>query len=160
MTIKRLFVSQSDLAGFVNLSTRRVRDLEARGVFSRDRNKKYDLQKSNHAFISYLKEQMEGTGNVSLTDVRIRKEAAKAALTELDLQERKANLVPKDRAMEWLSLLVGTAKAHLWGLSKRLAGPMAIFTDPKEAEELMRLEIRTVLEDMGKPLKRGKGEKK
>ena len=136
------------------ITPRRYRQMASEDIVPAPTKGKIDFVKAARALIEYYRNLAAAQGSLSLTDVRIRKEAARAEREELIVKKLKGELVARDQAMEWLSLLVGSAKAHLWGLPKRLAGPMSICTDAKETEQLMRVEIRRILEDMGRPLKK------
>jgi hypothetical protein len=93
------------------------------------------------------------TGISSLTEARRQHEEIKMELSKLKLEIEKGNLVPKDQAIEWLSLMVNNAKLRLLGIPKRMAGPLAIILDEKEIEYRLRMEIRRILEELGTPLK-------
>lgn len=95
----------------------------------------------------------QGNSPFSLTETKRQHEAVKMELSKLKLEIEKGNLVPKDQAIEWLSLMVNNAKLQLLGIPKRMAGPLAIISDEKEIEYRLRIEIRRILEELGTPLK-------
>jgi len=95
------------------------------------------------------------TDFVSLTNTRQQHEAVKMELSKIKLEIEKGNLVPKNQASEWLSLLVNNAKLRLLGLPKRMAGLLAVISNEKEIEYKLRTEIREILQELGTPL-RGK----
>ena len=150
-------VSQIQLAGFINISARRVRDLEKRGVFKKEKSGKYNLLKSNHSFIAYLREQIQGAGDISLVDARTRKELARAELSELELKKRKGELIDKNLSEQWLRGHVQLAKDGFLNLPRRLGPVLAPIHDEKEIEEVLRTEIFRILSELAAPLrKRGK----
>jgi hypothetical protein len=89
----------------------------------------------------------------SLTETKRQHEEVKMELSKLKLEIEKGNLVPKDQAIEWLSLMVNNAKLRLLGIPKRMSGPLAIILDEKEIEYRLRIEIRRILQELGSPLK-------
>jgi hypothetical protein len=92
----------------------------------------------------------------SLTEARRQHEAVKIELSKLKLEMEKGNLVPKDQAIDWLSLLVSNAKARFLGLPKRMAGPLAPISNEREIEYKLRAEIRDILKELATPLKESK----
>jgi len=139
------------------ITSRRYRQMASDGIVPAVSDGKIDFIAASKALIEYYRKLSEGQGSLNLTDVRTRKEAARAEREELIVKKLKGELVSKNQAMEWLSFLVGNAKSHFWGLAKRLAGPLSVMTDEKETEEAIRKEIRRILEDLGAPLKMKKG---
>jgi len=96
----------------------------------------------------------QGNGQFSLTETKRQHEEVKMELSKLKLEIEKGNLVPKDQAIEWLSLMVNNAKLRFLGLPKRTCGIFASVNDPKQIEEIHRKEIRAILIELSKPLKR------
>jgi phage terminase Nu1 subunit (DNA packaging protein) len=88
-----------------------------------------------------------------LRAARTRRETAKARIAELEAQEKEESLIPREQSILWLSMIVSEAKSHFWGLPKRLSASLAVISDEKEIEEIMRKEIRRILEDLARPLK-------
>ena len=96
---------------------------------------------------------VQGNG-LTLTDVRTRHETAKAELAELKLQIQRGDLVPKGEQLVWLSMHVIQAKNALWTLPRRMAETLAIETDGREIESLLRSELRRILTDLAAPINR------
>jgi hypothetical protein len=134
------------------LSYRRYMQLTVDGILPRPDKGRVDGIKALIHWIFYYRELSEGQGSLNLTDVRTRKEAARAEREELIVKKLKGELVPKNWAMEFLSLQFNIAKSHLWGLPKRMAGELAPIPDQKEIEQLLRREIRQILERLAAPI--------
>lgn len=96
----------------------------------------------------------KGYEGKSLTETRRDLEERKIILHEIKIKELRGELVPKSSAIEWLSLIVNNARSRLWGLPKRMAGPLASITNEKEIEQYLRTEIREILVELGSPLKK------
>lgn len=92
----------------------------------------------------------------SFTETKRQHEAVKMELSKLKLEIEKGNLVSKNQAIEWLSLLVSNAKARFLGLPKRMAGPLAAISNEKEIEYKLRSEIREILGGLATPLRERK----
>jgi len=139
--MKKILVSQTDLAKFENLSTRRVRELMKYGVFSKEPSGKYDLLKSNHSFIAHLRKQVEGD---EMKAAKLRRELSKARLSELETAEKEKSLIPRGEAVSWLSQIVSEAKQGFLNLPRRVAETL-MGRDPKEIEAILRFEIHDIL---------------
>jgi phage terminase Nu1 subunit (DNA packaging protein) len=149
-------ISQGELARATDLSTRRVRDLEKQGVFKKTERGKYDEHENILYYIRYLKKISVGHGDANLTDVKTRKEIALAETKEIILAKLKGDLVPKEKAHEWLAVLVGEARLALMGLPRRLAGTLILQTDERDIEALLRKEITETLWRLTKPIEKRK----
>lgn len=138
------------------ITSRRYRQMASDGIVPLVSDGKIDFVAAAKALIEYYRKLSEGQGSLNLTDVRTRKELARAEREEIIVKKLKGELVLKNQAMAWLSLLIGNAKAHFMGLPKRLAGPLAIVNDEKEIEHLIRSEVRRILEEFSEALKKKK----
>lgn len=138
------------------ITSRRYRQMASDGIVPLVSDGKIDFVAAAKALIEYYRKLSEGQGSLNLTDVRTRKELAIAERQEIIVKKLKGELVLRDQSIVWLSLLWGNAKAHFMGLSKRLAGPLAVITDEKEIEHLIRSETRRILEELGSALKKKK----
>lgn len=88
----------------------------------------------------------------TLTEARRQTELLKAELLGLKLAVEKGDLVPREAPVAWLCSVVAIAKAHFWGLPNRMAETLAVMSEPKEIVEVLRKEIRRILEDLASSL--------
>jgi len=139
--MKKILVSQTDLAKFENLSTRRVRELMKHGVFSKEPSGKYDLLKSNHSFIAHLRKQVEGD---EMKAAKLRRELSKARLSELETAEKEKSLILRGEAIQWLSGVISEAKAGFRNVPYRLS-PVLVGQDEKTIFLILRREIDGIL---------------
>jgi phage terminase Nu1 subunit (DNA packaging protein) len=146
--------SQGDLARAVDLSTRRVRDLEKQGVFKKTARGKYDKDENVRFYIRYLRKVAVGSGDANLTDVKTRREIARAEREELLVKKIKGDLVPKHQAEQWLGDIVREVRQHFISLPRRVAGAIVLKTDERDVEVELRSEIHKILEQLAKPLER------
>jgi hypothetical protein len=85
---------------------------------------------------------------LSLTDVRRDHEILKMKKTEIEIKQRRAQLVPKAEATKWLIALGSAVKLAFLNLPRRLAATLKTLNDEKEIEILLRLEIQRIIHDL------------
>jgi hypothetical protein len=141
---------------FKAISYRRYMQLAEDGIVPKPENGKVDIIRALIHWMFYYRKLSESQGEAGLMEVRKRKETARAEREEIMVRKLKEELVLKNQAMAWLSLLVGNARAHFLGLSKRLAGQLVVMTDEKEIEYFIRIEVRQILEEFAAVLKKTK----
>lgn len=121
---------------------------------------KIDFVSASKALIAYYRKLAEGQGSLNLTDVRTRKENARAEREELIVKKLKGELVERDQAERWLHGHVEEATSAFGGLPRRISGELAPILDEKEIEFVLRKEVRKILNDLSNPLKKTKGKAK
>jgi len=145
-------ISQLVKSGIIPLTNGRIDPIQAESAITAniDRSRRLELQsiKPNKKVLKsdQMKLSLKPKDDVlSLTQARRDHELLKMNLTDLELKVKRGDLVPKSYLTELVSMNVSNARSQLWGLPKRMAGRLAIITDEKEIENLLRVEIRSVL---------------
>lgn len=87
-------------------------------------------------------------GTPSLTDVRRDHELLKMKKTEIEIKQRRSELVPKGEAIKWLIALGSAVKLAFLNLPRRLAETLKTLNDEKEIEILLRFEIQRIIHDL------------
>ncbi len=147
----------SIIAKLLDLSPRRIQMLVREGVIPAPVKREYDLIGCTQGYVRYLRKLCEGQGSLTLTDVRIRKELARAEREEIMVKKLKGELILKGEPIGWLIALGSAAKMGFWNLPKRLAPVLAPLSDEKEIEMIIRNEVReviTTLQNAGKERER------
>lgn len=134
------------------ITSRRYRQMASEGIVPPVEKGKIDLVAAAKAIIDYYRKLAEGQGTFSLTDVRVRREAARAEREEIIVQKLKGELVLKDQAMEWLYIMFSEAKQALVSIPRRLAGSLLTKTDERDIESELRTEIQKILWQLSRPL--------
>jgi len=155
-------ISQLVKAGVIQLVKGKVDPIQAETAINAkvDRTRQLPLElKSNQEKRSVPNQSVsngypaETNSNVlSLTDVRRNHEQIKAELTELQLQVKRGELIPKGEQIKWLIALGTAAKLAFLNLPKRLAPILAGMQDEKKIELLLRTEIHQVIRELEGPL--------
>jgi hypothetical protein len=134
------------------ITSRRYRQMASDEIVPTVVKGKIDFIAASKGLIAYYRKLAEGQGSLNLTDVRTRKENARAEREELIVKKLKGELVLKDQVERWLHGHVEEAKTALWGLPRRMGPVFSPIADEKEIEFLLREEIYKILEEMAKPL--------
>ncbi|MGH7856215.1 MAG: terminase small subunit, Nu1, partial [Candidatus Binatia bacterium] len=136
------------IAKLFNVTDRRVRQLAEQGIVPRpDRRGKYDLAACIRGYVKYLQECAFGAGTADLQAERGRLIRARADMAELELGERRAELIPAEELVRNLTWFVTAARSRLLALPRRIA----LRVDPKNPRELetaVDAEIRLILEEL------------
>ncbi len=124
-----------------------------RGMPKRDRN-----QFSLSECLEWVKREVwfVGVGKEDLAQEKLKYQKARTRREELRVQEEEKSLIPRDRAIKWVSLLVAEAKAAFMNFPRRMGASLALISDEKEIEGTLRKEIYSILTELAKPLKERK----
>ncbi|ALV24565.1 hypothetical protein CIG2463D_0992 [Campylobacter iguaniorum] len=111
-------ITTNELADFLDITPRRVQDLEVEGVFSKIARNEWDLKE---CFLKYLDYKIEtATATFGLTEARAKKEFADAQLKELALAEKKEQVISIDKLQKELSDIAITLSNQLYNIPNRL----------------------------------------
>ena len=144
--------TQKALADHLDLTATRIKQLEAQGVFERQ-GRSYNLDACRVAYLRWLRSRVPGGGaSKDLNAERARLTAAQAEKTEIDLAERRGELLPVDSvASLWTRVLTDT-KTKLLSLPSKLA-PQVIGKSREEArakiEHAIHEALRTLADTAG-----------
>lgn len=113
---------------------------------------RYDEVRAHTLFIEHRVMPMFSTPDdgESLDTARRRKEVAVANLKELQEQQVRGSLVPKDQAEDWLVQIITEAKTVLLAIPRRLAVVLSGESDPRGVEDKLRAEIHAALNKLAK----------
>ena len=132
--MKPFDVNQKDLATVLGITSRQVYNLGEKGLPSSkasDGSRFYDLKVAVPWFVEYRKSLSRSSEKL---EAEVRERRAKAALAELELEERMGSLVP----VEYVEELVGPVLDDIRSKVVNLPGRVApLFPDPKLAAEII-----------------------
>lgn len=113
-----MIVSTNELADFLDLTPRRIQDLEVENVLAKVSRNEWDLKE---CFLKYLDYKVDSaTSNLGLTEARAKKEFADAQLKELALAEKKEQVISLDKLQKELSDIAITLSNQLYNIPNRL----------------------------------------
>jgi len=146
-----LLVDRKTLASALDVTPRRVSQLVAEGVVPAPPARgRYDLAASCKAYIADLRDRL-GDATPEFARARARERTAKAELAELELQRRRAELLPADQLASAWAAWMGVLVSQLEALPARLAPAMLEAETHAEAlgaAETTVRELRTRLSEL------------
>ncbi|MGI9202655.1 MAG: hypothetical protein ACR2Q3_01525, partial [Woeseiaceae bacterium] len=146
-------VDVEDLAYLVNLTPRRVQQLEVEGVIEKLEHGKYDLIECVRSIIdARLRSASGSVASEAEKTQRTRLTKAKADIAELNRRELAGDLVRVDVQRRNLDQLAREVRSNLETIPDRNAGILAGETDKGKTHQILANEIRQALEDIGEKL--------
>jgi phage terminase Nu1 subunit (DNA packaging protein) len=140
--------SLDTISKLLDLTPRRVQQLAKEGVIPRAERGRYELVLAVRGYIRYLKERSLNPGVISFDEVRARKTAAEAEMAELELSERKKQLVPmEDVAEKWLEL-ISTCRTKILSMPAKLAGVVAVEDNPAVCKSIIEEQTTEALDEL------------
>lgn len=156
-------VPASTLARLFNLTERRVQQLAKDGIIPRGAKGEYALLPSVKGYIQFLQEAASRAGgdNDEIARSRARYEAARAEEREIDLAERKRELVHVDDVMDEVSKMVANFRARVLAIPSAVAAQGVGMTSRAELENLAKNKVYEALHELSRydpqPTKRKAG---
>jgi phage terminase Nu1 subunit (DNA packaging protein) len=148
-------VNTKQLANAMNVTVRRVEQLVHEGL-PREERGRFELGKCLLWYIRYLQKALERRAvpmspdgeMAGLGDARVRSVTADAELKELELAERRRQMVAlPDVERSWMTI-VTTTRSHLLSIAVRIAPRIIGATDRGQIERLLNEEIRQALTEI------------
>lgn len=137
-----MYVSQKDVAIWLAIGARHVRELTTKGVLTQTPHG-YDLKASVHAYLAFLRST---TGGV--TEERERLLKAQADMGELKVRQRTGELVLRSAVAKQTFDAVRQARDRIQNIPDRVAGILAAETDQRTIHTVLTTEIHQALEDL------------
>src|SRR5262245_56193877 len=131
--------SGTEIAAHLDLSLTRVSILQNEGVLPKGES----LDAIRVAYIRHLRKKKGG-----VTDERSRLDAAKADLAELELAERRGELVPAVDQDAALIALATAVQARILAVPAKTATQLAADTTPDGCEAIQRRALYAALHDL------------
>lgn len=147
-------VTEVELAEYLGLSTRRIRQLYKEGVVLKSQRGRYDLKGSVLGYIKSIR-QAESKKDVDLEKLKISKEAE--SLMHERLKKRKTELVvlemekklhrSEDVEYFWNSIILA-AKSRLTSIPVKTAPLLVGIEDRKEIQAILKREVADALNEL------------
>lgn len=135
-------VSQQELASWLDLSTRRVRELTTIGVLTKGTGG-YAVRASVKAYLAFLRSTPG-----SLTDERARLTCALADMAELKLRQRSGDLVLKAVVEREFFGIARATRDNFLSLPSRTAGLVAAERHQQRCHDILAAEVQQILEGL------------
>lgn len=147
-------VTEVELAEYLGLSTRRIRQLFKEGVVIKSQRGKYDLKSSVLGYINSIRQQ-DKKKDVDLEKLKISREAE--SLMHERLKKRKTELVvlemekklhrSEDVEYFWNSMVLA-AKSRLTSIPVKCAPLLVCIEDRKEIQAILKREVADALNEL------------
>jgi len=142
--------SLDTISKLLDLTPRRVQQLSKEGVIPKAERGRYELVPAVRGYIAYLKERSINPGVISFDEVRARKTAAEAELAELELLEKKEQLVPMTEIVDtWLDM-VSACRTKMLSMPAKLAPVVAVEESPAICKRLIEEQIVEALDEIAR----------
>lgn len=138
-------VTVAELADFLGLSTRTVKDLAARGVLPRTGRGRYDLKASVRNYARSLRDSAALRGGDDATTAARRREVeARAEKVELQNAKTRRELVPAVEVERRWTAILTDVRARMLAIPSRVRARLGHLTAADEA--VVAAEVRDALE--------------
>ncbi len=144
-------VNQKQLSQYLGISTRRIRDLRAEGLFQKvnDRVAGYDLARCIQEYIEYkVKAEAGRRTYASKEEVQIKHEEVKREISILKLRRMRRELHEASDVEEFLSDMLIRFRNRMLAVSPRVAMKVAGETDISRLTEMIQKEMLDTLEEL------------
>lgn len=147
-------VTAVELAEYLGLSDRRIRQLEKEGVVVKSQRGRYDLKASVLGYINSVRQQ-EKRMDASLEKLKISKEATslqheqlKKRKTELQVREMEKKLHRAEDVEYFWNAMVIAAKSRLAAIPVKCAPLLVAIEDRKEIQAILKREVTDALNEI------------
>lgn len=147
-------VSEVELAEYLGLSTRRIRQLFKEGVVIKSQRGRYDLKQSVLGYINSIR-QLDKKKDADLEKLKISKEAEslmherlKKRMTELKVQELEKKLHRSEDVEFFWNSMVLAAKSRLTSIPVKCAPLLVGIEDRKEIQSILKREVAEALNEI------------
>lgn len=147
-------VTEVELAEYLGLSTRRIRQLFKEGVVIKSQRGRYDLKSSVLGYINSIRQQ-EKKKDVDLEKLKISREAEslmherlKKRKTELEVLNLEKKMHTSEDVEYFWNAMVLAAKAKITSIPVKCAPILVGIEDRKEIQSILKREISEALSEL------------
>lgn len=136
------------IAQFLNITPRRVQQLASEGVIPKGKHGQYHFVGAVRGYIKYLQQRAEGrsTADAPAIEQRERLSRLQADRVEMELQERRGELISRSGVEAALSVKLIAAAEQFQGIPDRLSAVLAAETRAEVIHRNLTDEIRNAME--------------
>lgn len=147
-------VTEVELAEYLGLSTRRIRQLVKEGVVIKSQRGRYDLKRSVLGYINSIRQQ-ENKAGADLDKLKISREAEslmherlKKRKTELQVLEMEKKLHRSEDVEYFWNSMVLAVKSRLTAIPVKCAPLLLGIEDRKEVQAILKREVADALNEL------------
>ena len=147
-------VTELELAEYLGLSDRRIRQLFKEGIVFKSQRGRYDLQRSVLGYINSIRQQEKRAGE-NIEKLKIAREAEsltherlKKRITELKVNELEKKLHRSEDVEYFWNAMVLAAKSRLTSIPVKCAPLLVGIEDRKEIQNILKREVAEALNEI------------
>jgi phage terminase Nu1 subunit (DNA packaging protein) len=140
--------TREEIASHLDLSVRAVMDLLRRGVLPRAERQQLSLEACRVSYIRHLREKAAGRGGTTLVEERAALDATKREMLELQIAEKRGDLVDADEYDRALVELSTATSARIQSIPTALALELATESDPSRCKSVLKAALDDALGDL------------
>lgn len=147
-------VTEAELAEYLGLSTRRIRQLFKEGIVIKSQRGKYDLKSSVNKYINTLRER-EKSKDDNLEKLKISKEAEmlmherlRKRKTELQVLQMEKKMHSSEDVEHFWNAMVMSAKSRITAIPVKVAPVLVGLEDRKEIQSILKREVSEALSEL------------
>lgn len=147
-------VTEAELAEYLGLSTRRIRQLFKEGIVVKSQPGKYDLKESVNKYINSLRDR-EKNKDENLEKLKISKEAEslvherlKKRKTELQVLQMEKKMHTSEDVEHFWNAMIMSAKSRLTSIPVKVAPILVGLEDRKEIQSILKREVSEALNEL------------
>lgn len=138
-----------NIAKFLDISERRVRQLKDEKVIIEVRPGLYDLIETNHRYINYLRQRNQnGEEQLDYQTERARLIKAKRQNEELELQQKESKLHKSEDIENVMSAMLINFKTRLMCIPSKLSPVLSTKTDKNEIYKMLKQNVDEALTEL------------
>lgn len=151
--MEMLTVREMELAEYLGLSDRRVRDLVKLGVLDKNKDKTYNLKQNILAYINYVrggegKDETLEKLNIARAAETLSHEQLKKRKTELQVLSLEKKMHAQEDVEYYWNTMVLAAKSRLTAIPVKCAPVLVGIEDRKEVQSILKREISDALNEI------------
>lgn len=155
--MEKITVKTKELASFLSINIKTVQRLtpEVFGKINNGKWPKYDLQEAVNNYYQYqleLEKKRYNKNDLKINEIRRRRELAETELKEIELEEKKGELVNKDKYEKDIFKTVRVFRDSVLKIPNRIGDIIAAESDPVMCKTIFRDELKQALEELGNSL--------
>lgn len=142
-------VSEHELAEYLTLSDRRIRQLFKEGIVFKSKPGKYDLKASVKSYINYTKQGQDVEKLKTAKEAEsLMHERLKKRKTELQVLQIEKKLHAQEDVEYFWNTMVMAAKSRITAIPVKVAPMLVGIEDRKEIQSILKREIGTALNEI------------
>lgn len=153
----KIIFSTAEFGEFVGIAPRTVNRLTNSKILIKHKNQygKYDLKENVNRYYKYrlyVEKKKYDNSSKEMKQLRFRKEAAETELKEMELDEKRGELINRKSYDQAFFKLVRSARDAILKIPYRIGDIIAAETDSKICKKILREELKQTLNEFGENL--------